>query len=133
MSADPLERCLEGEPELVVPRPLWHKACVSVFLERFVLPIFATVVVLIAVTNPMGFDNTQRITGALALIFAAYFAAHTVTKLASKQITPSSTAPGPSPASSTTNAAPFSSVPQKADSQPTKSKPESRKSESEQP
>lgn len=34
--------------------------------------------VLITFTNPMNFDWTQRITGGLALLFAAYFFAHTV-------------------------------------------------------
>jgi hypothetical protein len=53
---------------------------VPIFLERFLLPLLAGVVILIAVTNPMGFDLTQRITGAVALLCAAYFIAHTVYK-----------------------------------------------------
>lgn len=59
---------------------IWHKTSVPVFLERFVLPLFAAAVVLLAVTNPMGADRTQRITGTVALIFAAYFVAHTAYK-----------------------------------------------------
>jgi hypothetical protein len=59
---------------------IWHKTSVPIFLERFVLTVFAAAVVLVAFTNPMGFDKTQRITGAIALIFAAYFVAHTVHK-----------------------------------------------------
>jgi hypothetical protein len=51
---------------------------VPVFLERFVLPLFVGAVILLGITNPMGFDRVQRITGAIALIFAAYFVAHTV-------------------------------------------------------
>jgi hypothetical protein len=53
---------------------------VPIFLERFILPVFAAVVVLLALTNPMKFDTTQRITGVLALLFAAYFVAHTAHK-----------------------------------------------------
>ncbi len=59
---------------------IWHKTPVPVFLERFILPLFVAGVVLLAATNPMGFDTTQRVTGTLALIFAAYFVAHTVYK-----------------------------------------------------
>jgi hypothetical protein len=51
---------------------------VPVFLEKFLLPLFVTVLVAVAVTNPMKFDATQRITGVLALSFAAYFISHTL-------------------------------------------------------
>lgn len=57
---------------------LWHKSAVPIFLERFVLPLFAAAVIILALTNPMGFDNTQRVTGSLALLFAAYFVAHSI-------------------------------------------------------
>jgi hypothetical protein len=73
---------------------------VPVFLEKFVLPLFATTVVLLAWTNPMGFDTTQRVTGALALIFAAYFVGHTVYKSTSKSpaaVAPPSSAPSKQP------------------------------------
>src|ERR1700691_4297975 len=69
---------------------LWHKSAVPVFLERFILPAFAACVVVIALTNPMGFDLTQRITGTAALILAAYFVAHTIYKH------PGKTPPAPS-------------------------------------
>ena len=36
-----------------------------VFLEKFLLPLAVALVVLIAGTNPMRFDWTQRITGSL--------------------------------------------------------------------
>jgi hypothetical protein len=67
---------------LAAGRYLWHKTAVPVFLERFVLPVFAAAVILMAITNPMGFDITQRATGGLAVIFAAYFVAHSVYKYA---------------------------------------------------
>lgn len=51
-----------------------------VFLERYVLAILATVTVYLAITNPMGFDLTQRITGCAALMFLAYFIGHTIHK-----------------------------------------------------
>jgi hypothetical protein len=67
-----------------------------VFLERFVLPLFAAGVVLLAATNPMGFDTTQRVTGTVALIFAAYFVAHTVYK--APKLSPPVSAPPAQPA-----------------------------------
>src|SRR6267378_68668 len=63
---------------------IWHKTSVPVFLEKFILPIFATSVVLLAWSNPMGFDTTQRVTAAATMIFAAYFVGHTVNKNPSK-------------------------------------------------
>ncbi len=42
------------------------------------LPVFVAIVIILAGTNPMGFDKTQRITGAIAVVFLAYFVAHTV-------------------------------------------------------
>ena len=59
---------------------IWHRTAVPIFVERFLLPLFAAVVVLLAVTNPMGFDKTQRIAGSLSLMLAAYFLAHTIYK-----------------------------------------------------
>src|ERR1700676_3745041 len=51
-----------------------------VFLERFILPVFAAAVVVLAVANPMGFDWKQRVMGSLALLFGAGFVAYTVHK-----------------------------------------------------
>ena len=51
-----------------------------IFLERVILPLFVLVVFALAITNPMGFDVTQRITGGLALLLVAYFLAHTIHK-----------------------------------------------------
>jgi len=59
---------------------LWHNSAVPVFLEKFVLTLFAGAVIVLALTNPMKFDTTQRITGTVALIFAAYFVAQTIYK-----------------------------------------------------
>jgi hypothetical protein len=67
---------------------LWHNTAVPVFLERFVLPLFAAAVFATAYTNPMGFDTTQRVTGSLALVLAAYFVAHTAYKEAHPPIPP---------------------------------------------
>lgn len=61
----------------------------AIFLEKFVLSLFAGVVLLLALTNPMRFDWTQRITGAVGLLFLAYFAAHTVQVLNQKKETAS--------------------------------------------
>ena len=51
---------------------LWDKATVPVFLERFVLPILAALVVLLAVTNPMRWGWTPRIIGSLGVLIGAY-------------------------------------------------------------
>jgi hypothetical protein len=51
---------------------------VPIFFERFLLPVAAAIVVLVAITNPMGFDWQQRISGALAVVFIAYFVAHSL-------------------------------------------------------
>lgn len=59
---------------------LWHKTAVPIFVERFLLPLFAAAVVVLALTNPMGFDWIQRVTGSLALILLAYFVAHSIYK-----------------------------------------------------
>lgn len=61
---------------------VWHNTAVPIFVERFILPLFVAVVVLLAITNPMGFDKTQRIVGSAVLILAAYWLAHTVHKQA---------------------------------------------------
>jgi hypothetical protein len=58
---------------------------VSIFLERFVLSAFAGAVLILVLTNPMRFDWTQRITGAVGLLFLAYFAAHTAHLLNQKE------------------------------------------------
>lgn len=51
-----------------------------IFVERFLLPAIAILLVAIAVYNPMGFDKTQRSTLALAIFCFAYFLAHTLYK-----------------------------------------------------
>ena len=77
-----------------------------IFLERFVLPVFVAAIVLLALTNPMGFDTTQRITGALALCFAAYFVAHTVHKNSKQSVPAHSASSQPIPTKD--NSQPFS-------------------------
>jgi hypothetical protein len=53
---------------------------VAIFLEKFLLPVFVGAVILIALSNPMRFDPTQRITGAGAFILAAFFVSHSLQK-----------------------------------------------------
>jgi hypothetical protein len=60
------------------------------FLERYVLAVFAAFTVVLAITNPMGFDATQRITGCIALVFAAYFTGYTIGKGKAPSDTPTS-------------------------------------------
>ncbi len=60
-------------------------------LEKYLIPILVALTVLVIFTNPMNLDWTQRITGGLALLFAAYFFAHTVHNAnRSKDTTPAS-------------------------------------------
>jgi hypothetical protein len=51
---------------------------VSVFLERFILPVLAAIVVIVAITNPIGLEPMQRIVGTAALLLLAGIAAYTV-------------------------------------------------------
>src|SRR5713101_2246753 len=53
---------------------------VSVFLEKYLLPVTAAVSVLVVFTNPMGLDWRQRTSGGLALLCIAYFVGHTLQK-----------------------------------------------------
>lgn len=55
-------------------------SAVSIFFEKVVLPLFVVGVAALALTNPMRFDAKQRISGAMTLLLAAYFLAHTISK-----------------------------------------------------
>jgi len=81
-----------GEPNEFHPwlEGFGYDTSVPVFLERYLLPLAVAVTVLIVFTNPMNFDWTQRITGGLAILFAAGFVAQTAHKLNSP-----SSSPGP--------------------------------------
>jgi hypothetical protein len=48
----------------------------SIFIERFLLAILATLAVLLAVTNPMGFSGTARIIGVITIFVLAGIAAY---------------------------------------------------------
>jgi hypothetical protein len=88
----------------------WYAYFVPVFLELYLLPVTAALTVIVIVTNPMGFDWRQRITGGAALVFASYFVAHTVHKTAKAPDPPppkniERTAETPAPASPDTHKA----------------------------
>jgi len=51
-----------------------------VFLERFLLACLATGFIAVALTNPMGFDVTQRVTLGLAILLFAGFVAYSIHK-----------------------------------------------------
>jgi hypothetical protein len=54
---------------------------VPIYIERFLLPALATLFVGgLLILNPMGLDKTQRITLGIAVVFGAYFLAHTLYK-----------------------------------------------------
>jgi hypothetical protein len=46
-----------------------------ILLEKFILPIFVGVLILVAITNPMGWDWQRRTSLGLALCFGAWFVA----------------------------------------------------------
>jgi hypothetical protein len=75
MRADP-----GGGNRIALATAIWHKTAVPIFIERFILPAFAALVILLAVTNPMGFDKTQRILGSFVVIAMAYLCAHSIYK-----------------------------------------------------
>jgi len=51
-----------------------------IFLERFVLPILAALVVGIILLNPLKFDRAQQISLFLAVVCTAFFIGHTINK-----------------------------------------------------
>lgn len=52
----------------------------SLFLERFILALLVALAVALMFANPFKFDRTQRITLMVAVVFLAYFVAHTAQK-----------------------------------------------------
>jgi hypothetical protein len=57
---------------------VWSESYLQIFLERFVLPILATLVVGIILLNPFKFDRQQQISLFLAVVFIAYFIGYTI-------------------------------------------------------
>ena len=60
---------------------MWHNSAMTLFLERFVLVIFAATFLALVVVNNLKFDWTQRITLGVFLVAGAYFTAHTIHRL----------------------------------------------------
>lgn len=67
-----------------------YETSVPIFLERFILPALATVLIGVIVLNPFQFDRQQQFALAVAVVALAYFVGHTVHKLNNppKPITP---------------------------------------------
>jgi hypothetical protein len=53
---------------------------VPIFLERFVLPIFAALMVGVILLNPLKFDMRQRTSLCIGVLALAYFVGHTLHK-----------------------------------------------------
>jgi hypothetical protein len=68
----------------------WDWSYMPVFLERFVLPILATLVVAVIFLNPLKFDRQQQLSLLLAVVGIAYFVGHTLHK--NKALAPAPTA-----------------------------------------
>lgn len=58
----------------------WYKAYVPLWVERYIIPILAAVVVGLVILNPLKLDWPQRISLLVALSAFAYFLAHTIHK-----------------------------------------------------
>jgi hypothetical protein len=86
---------------------------VPIFLEKFLLPVLAAALILLAITNPMKFDTTQRITGVFALFFAAYFVSHTlhISKSQTPTLIPPNVPAGPAAQTTENQTPPGTSVP----------------------
>ena len=57
---------------------IWYETSVPVFLERFVLPALATVLIGVILLNPFKFDWQQQTALAIVVVALAYFFGHTV-------------------------------------------------------
>ncbi len=57
---------------------VWYDTSVPVFLERFILPALATVLIGVILLNPFKFDFQQQGALAIAVVALAYFVGHTV-------------------------------------------------------
>jgi len=72
---------------------------VRIFLERFILAVLSGTFLAVAISNPMKFDMTQRITGCATLVFAAWFVGHTITRDQIESTGPAVSSPPPGPKS----------------------------------
>jgi hypothetical protein len=59
---------------------VWYKKQVPLWLERFIIPICAAIVVGAVILNPLKFDWQQRLSLFFAIAAFAYFLAHTIHK-----------------------------------------------------
>jgi len=59
---------------------IWYETSVPVFLERFMLPALAAVLVAVILLNPFKLDWQQQGSLAIAVVAVAYFVGHTVHK-----------------------------------------------------
>lgn len=67
----------------------WDWSYMPVFLERFVLPILAALIVGVILLNPFKFDRQQQLSLLLAVVGFAYFVGYTLHK--NKTLAPAQT------------------------------------------
>lgn len=70
----------QKSPILEIVIFLWHKTTVPIFIERFLLAVFAGVLLSVVFFNVMGMDVIQRTTLGIAVVFFAGFVAQTLHK-----------------------------------------------------
>jgi hypothetical protein len=59
---------------------------VSIFVERFVLPVLAAIPIGVIVLNPLKLDLRQRVSLCVVVVSLAYFVGHTLNKPKSESI-----------------------------------------------
>ncbi|MGI8788188.1 MAG: hypothetical protein ACR2HG_10550 [Pyrinomonadaceae bacterium] len=89
---------------------LWHKSYVPIFIERFLLPILATIAISVIMLNPMGMNLTQKITLGLSILFFAFFLAYTLHLYNESKNNLTSTANSNKPSTDTTSLPMFSNA-----------------------
>jgi hypothetical protein len=70
---------------------LWHKSYVPIYIERFLLPILATIAVSVIILNPIGMDTTQKVTLSATVLLFAFFLAYTLHKYNESKSEPAKT------------------------------------------
>ena len=51
---------------------MWHKYTVTIFIERYILPILATLTLIVILSNPFHFGWWQRIVGGAIVVVVAF-------------------------------------------------------------
>jgi hypothetical protein len=106
---------------------VWCETSVPVFLERFILPALATVLIGVILLNPLKVDWQQQTSLAVAVVALAYFVGHTVYKNNQRRDVAPAQQPVARLAENPTEATPPSDKPKQAPQSPTKERKAAKK------